>query len=161
MPIHLNTHSYYSLLNGIPKPEELAAAAARQGHKAVALTDHNRLTGAIEFTLACQSEGVKPILGLEVNLGSQKTPVPALLFAMNAPGWGNLCKLSSWLLDEGHGEGRPLPSEKLPAHYQGLIALISARADKNLLDLLRSTFSDDLYLMLTPHNHLAHLLHAT
>ncbi len=152
MTAHLNAHSYYSLLNGIPKPEELAAVAAKQGHKAIALTDHNRLTGAIEFTLACQSEGVKPILGLEVNLASQKNPLPVILLATDAKGWGNLCKLSSWLLHEGHGEERPLPTEKLLSHHKGLIALISGRSDKNLLDLLRSTFIDSLYIQMTPHN---------
>ena len=152
MPIHLNTHSYYSLLNGIPKPGELAAAAAKQGHKAIALTDHNRLTGTIEFTLACQLEGVKPILGLEVNLATQKSPLPALLLAMDTQGWGNLCKLSSWLLHEGHGEERTLPSEKLLAYHKGLIAIVSARVDMSLLDLLRSAFANNLYLQLTPHN---------
>jgi len=56
MVVHLATHSYYSLLNGIPKPSELATAASAAGHQAIALADHNRLTGAIEFTLACQAE---------------------------------------------------------------------------------------------------------
>jgi DNA polymerase-3 subunit alpha len=35
---------------------------------ALALTDHNGLSGAIEFYDVCQAAGVKPILGLELDV---------------------------------------------------------------------------------------------
>ena len=154
MPTHLNAHTYYSLLNGIPKPNELASAASGGGQAALALTDHNRLTGSIEFTLACQAEGVKPILGLDVNLLSHlsKTPLSATLLAMDSNGWSNLCKLSSWLLHEQHGEERPLPPEKLLDHQAGLIAMVSPSQPPTVLGSLHTTFGDRLYLQLMPHN---------
>ena len=67
---HLNAHSCYSLLEGLPLPEELAAAAQKDGLPALALTDHNLLTGTVPFYQACQRAGIQPILGLEVDLGN-------------------------------------------------------------------------------------------
>lgn len=153
MPIHLAAHSYFSLLTGIPKPSELAAAAAQNGQPAIALTDHNRLTGAIEFTLACRAEGIKPILGMEVSLvqGPGKGP-PLSLLVMDDKGWANLCRLSSWLLHEQHGEARQLPLEKLQEHEEGLIVLVSPRASATLLGPLKSTFGDRLYRQLLAHH---------
>ena len=64
--IHLRTHSYFSFLEGIPSPEALVKSAKGHGMGALGLTDHYGLTGAIDFYLACQSENIKPILGLEL-----------------------------------------------------------------------------------------------
>lgn len=144
MPVHLAAHSYYSLLAGIPKPGELAAAAAAAGHKAIGLADRNRLTGAIEFTLACQAEGIRPILGMEVSLAeSVRQPLAALL-AMDTDGWANLCRISSWLLNDPHGEQRALPLQVLSKHTAGLICVIASE-ELRLLRTLKGLFDDRLY----------------
>ena len=39
--IELHAHSYYSLLDGVPSPEELVEQAARYEMPALALTDHD------------------------------------------------------------------------------------------------------------------------
>jgi len=150
---HLSVHSYFSLLNGIPKPSELASAAAKAGQSALALTDHNRLTGAIEFTLACRAEGIKPILGLEVKLVNPNgRGLPSILLAMDSAGWSSLCRISSWLLHEGHGEARPLALEKLAANEKGLIVLVYPSANKPTLASLKDTFGDRMYMQLPAHN---------
>jgi DNA polymerase-3 subunit alpha len=150
MHIHLAAHSYYSLLAGIPKPSKLAAAAGKAGHSAIALTDRNRLSGAIEFTLACQTEGIKPIMGMEIHLDKEASArVPAILLAMDAEGWANLCRLSSWLLNEQYGESRALPADILQGHQEGLISIVSPRAEIELLSELKATFGDRLYLQLS------------
>lgn len=152
MVVHLSTHSYYSLLNGIPKPGDLAAAAAKAGQPALALTDHNRLTGAIEFTLACQTAGIKPILGLEVRLvEANGRGVPMILLAMDAAGWSSLCHVSSWLLHEQHGEERQLPLEKLAGLRKGLIVIASPRSSMLTTGALKDVFGDRLYLQLPAH----------
>ena len=51
---HLHAHSYYSFLEGLPSPADLAETAARFEMKALALTDRISLSGGIEFYLACQ-----------------------------------------------------------------------------------------------------------
>lgn len=153
MTVHLAAHSYFSLLNGIPKPADLAFAAADAGHTAIALTDHNRLTGVIEFTLACQGRNIKPILGMEVSLpGRAGRGVPLVLLAMNAEGWANLCRLSSRLQADQHGETQQLPPQKLLEHESGLLALASTMTGADTLGSLDSGFGDRLYLQLTAHH---------
>ncbi len=64
--VHLHVHSHYSLLDGLSKPADLVKYAKEQGMKALALTDHGVMYGAIEFYEACQKEGIKPIIGCEL-----------------------------------------------------------------------------------------------
>ena len=62
--VHLRTHSHYSLLSAPCRIEDLVAAAASDGQRALALTDSGNLFGAIEFYKACCAADIKPILGL-------------------------------------------------------------------------------------------------
>ena len=66
--VHLHVHSNFSFLEGLAAPAELVEAAARFEMPALALTDHGRLSGSIEFYQACQQAGVRPILGLELDV---------------------------------------------------------------------------------------------
>ena len=50
--VELHCHSGFSFLDGASHPDELAAAAADQGHEALALTDHDGVWGAMEFAQA-------------------------------------------------------------------------------------------------------------
>ena len=47
--VELHLHSNYSLLEGASSLDELVATAVAQGHRALALTDHDGLFGAMEF----------------------------------------------------------------------------------------------------------------
>src|SRR3989304_135161 len=72
--VHLHVHSEYSLLDGAAQLEKLVARARALPSPAIALTDHGTLCGAIDFSLAAQKAGVKPILGCELYVapGSRK-----------------------------------------------------------------------------------------
>jgi DNA-directed DNA polymerase III PolC len=124
---HLHTHSYYSLLDGCPSPEELAQAAARAGMPALALTDHDALYGAIEFYDACHRLGVQPILGMELTIEmGDDAPATLILLAQNLEGYANLCRLSSALQTQPDREAalqRGLPADALENRTAGLIAL--------------------------------------
>ncbi|MDD6326846.1 MAG: PHP domain-containing protein, partial [Lachnospiraceae bacterium] len=63
---HLHVHTEYSLLDGSAKIKELVARAKELGMKALAITDHGVMYGAIDFYKACKAEGIKPIIGCEV-----------------------------------------------------------------------------------------------
>lgn len=65
--IHLHVHSEFSLLSGVPRIKELAARAKAQGARSLALTDRNRMSGLILFHNECRAQGVKPILGVELD----------------------------------------------------------------------------------------------
>src|SRR4030042_3410762 len=88
--VHLHVHSPYSFLDGASSLQRLLQKTAEMGMPAVALTDHNRLTGAIRFYDAARKLGIKPILGAEIDLegGCHLT-----LLCKNRSGYASLCRL--------------------------------------------------------------------
>ncbi len=68
MFVHLQCHSHYSFLRGVNAPEEIIAAAVEQKMPAVALTDTNGMYAAVPFYQAAWAAGVKPILGVVLDV---------------------------------------------------------------------------------------------
>ena len=64
--MYLNCKSYYSFKYGTFSTEELVAAAADKGVKALALTNINTTYDTWDFVKHCRSAGIKPITGAEV-----------------------------------------------------------------------------------------------
>jgi DNA polymerase-3 subunit alpha len=64
--VHLRTHTEYSVVDGTLRVGDAAAAAARDGQPALAITDLNNLFGAVKFYTACRGKGVKPIVGADL-----------------------------------------------------------------------------------------------
>ena len=126
MIVHLTTHSYFSLLEGLASPQQLVEAAARFGMPAIGLTDHNRLSGAIEFHDACRKAGIQPLLGMDVDflpgiegLSNPSNPTGRLvLLAQNRQGWSNLCRLAS-LLQSDPTRVNPLDQSQLEKNNAG------------------------------------------
>ncbi len=130
---HLHCHSVWSLLDGAIPAEALAHLAAERGFEAVALTDHDALTGAVRFSKACRAAGVKPIYGAELTVATSAAPGGArldgggpghvTLIARDKIGYANLCRLIS----EAHlsnERGSPLSSmEKIAQKADGLFVL--------------------------------------
>ncbi|MBV5347797.1 PHP domain-containing protein, partial [bacterium] len=134
MTIHLTCHSTYSLQEGLATPAELVQAAQAHGMSALGLTDHNLLTGSIEYITACRDAGIQPIFGLEIDFEGS----PLHLLATSFEGWSNLCRLSSAIaLDT------PCSLDLLASHSKDLIALTGN--PKPLLD----AFGDRLYFALS------------
>ncbi|HXF63378.1 MAG TPA: error-prone DNA polymerase [Caldilineaceae bacterium] len=129
----LHCHSYYSLLDAASSPEALVEAAQRLGLRALALTDHDSLAGAVRFWTAARRAELHPILGAEVTLadGHHLT-----LLAETQSGYSNLCRLittsrldhlsdapDTWL-----GKSAPaLTWERLAQHTAGLICMTGCR----------------------------------
>jgi DNA polymerase-3 subunit alpha len=116
-------------LDGLPKIPELVAKAKSMGYKALALTDHGNMYGAIEFYEECQKQGIKPILGMEAYLapGSRFDKdkddkyYHLILLALNYTGYKNLMKLSSLANLEGFYYKPRLDKELLKQYHEGLI----------------------------------------
>ena len=69
--VHLHNHTFYSVQDALPSPTALAMNARKAGFPAVAITDHGRMGGCIEFFEACNKpvdglDPIKPILGCEM-----------------------------------------------------------------------------------------------
>ena len=63
---HLHCHSEYSLLDGLPKIDEILNYAKKMGMDSVAITDHGNISGAVEFFKKAIELGIKPIIGAEI-----------------------------------------------------------------------------------------------
>ena len=68
MYVELHAHSAFSFLDGASLPDELAAAAVELGYDAFALTDHDGLSGSMEFAQAAAGLGLRAIHGAEMAL---------------------------------------------------------------------------------------------
>jgi len=118
--IHLHTHSYYSLLDGVCSPEELVLTAKKLKMKTLALTDHNGLYGAVEFYRHARDYGIKPIIGAELTLNDIAGVV---VLVKNTTGYRNLCRvISLGRLNGGHLQFKAGLAE-LRRYRNGLIVL--------------------------------------
>ncbi len=131
--VHLHNHSEYSLLDGACRIKDLAASAARMGQKAVAITDHGVMYGAVAFHNACVSQGVKPIIGCEVYVSpgdmhdrmrvGDDAYYHLILLCKNEIGYKNLIYLVSTGFTEGFYIKPRIDTELLEKHSEGLICL--------------------------------------
>jgi error-prone DNA polymerase len=126
MPFYaeLHSHSYFSLLDGASSPEALVTCAAGLGMKALALTDHDAVYGAVRFERAARERGLHPVHGAELTLvgGHHLT-----LLVENESGWHNLCYLISCAQHNAPKGSALLPLEALIDHTAGLVALSGCR----------------------------------
>ncbi|HEX5309951.1 MAG TPA: DNA polymerase III subunit alpha [Solirubrobacteraceae bacterium] len=132
--VELHCHSAYSFLDGASLPEELAYRAAQLGHSALALTDHNSLSGSMELAQAAPEAGVRAIHGAEVDIAPERTGEPSrhlTLLVADGRGWRNLCRILTAAHAHTRGTGgnpakRGEPSIDLPTlldHTEGLVCL--------------------------------------
>src|SRR5688572_16309175 len=87
------------MLEGTILPQDLVGAARKEKMPALAMTDRNNMYGAVHFYKHAQKEGIKPILGMEVDLGEWGGAKQSslMLLARNMDGYRNLCHLASVL----------------------------------------------------------------
>ncbi|MCW3038240.1 MAG: dnaE, partial [Solirubrobacterales bacterium] len=159
--VELHCHSAFSFLDGASLPDELVLAALEQGHTAMALTDHDTLSGSMEFAQAAGAHGLRAIHGAEISVRAddvrpENADPSALshltLLVRDAQGWSNLCRL----LTRAHAHTRETPSrrrDQLPpsvtlaevtTHAEGLVCLTGCARrgirDEARLRVLREAF---------------------
>ena len=130
---HLHVHSHYSLLDGLPKIDELIQKAKDYNMQTLALTDHGVMYGVVEFYQKAKSAGIKPIIGVEVYLApfgrhSRRVKIDEkryhlILLAKNKAGYENLIKLTTKAHLEGFYYKPRVDWELLEKYSQSLIAL--------------------------------------
>ena len=136
--VHLHIHSEFSLLDGANRIKDLPVRAKDLGMKAMAITDHGVMYGAIDFYKACKKEGIKPIIGCEVYVAprSRLNKEPnidnrynhLILLAKNQQGYQNLSKLVSIGFTEGYYYKPRIDLEVLEKYHEGLICLSACLA---------------------------------
>ena len=175
--VHLHTHTYHSLLDGLTKIDDLIDNVKASGMEAVAITDHGTMSGAIEFFKEATSKGVKPILGIEAYVAARtrfdrdpsydKPRYHLVLLAKNQIGWQNLCSLTTKAWVEGQYYKPRIDHDIMAEHSEGIICLSgcagseiseSIRAGdfekaKELANWYKSVYGEDFYLELQDHGH--------
>lgn len=130
---HLHCHSTYSLLEALPRPEEVVLRAKELGQQAVGLADKGFTYGLIEFYKEAKKHDIKPILGMEAycsartrhdkESGTDTKRFPLVLLAETQEGYENLLQLATKAAMEGMYYKPRVDDELLKEFGKGLIAL--------------------------------------
>jgi len=116
----LHCHSHFSFLDGASPPDELVERGLELDLAALALTDHQGLYGAVRFTTAAHAAGLRPVLGVEIELVDPAAPDPGGLVvprhAARRPGRRVPARPAEPTVVEGR-PARPRPERpRLPGH---------------------------------------------
>jgi DNA polymerase III subunit alpha len=175
VPLHI--HSDYSLLDGASQLPNLVDRAIELGMKAIALTDHGVMYGAIELIKICRSKNIKPIIGNEmyvingdITKQERRPRYHQVVLAKNTKGYKNLVKLTSISHLQGvQGKGifsRPCINKELLKEYrEGLIvtsaclggevpqAILAGKPDiaRRVAQWYKDVFGEDYYLEIQDH----------
>jgi len=130
--VHLHLHTEYSMVDSTVRIPGLVARCKAQEMPAVALTDQNNLFGLVKFYRKTISQGVKPIIGLDLRIVNDEDPdhpFTLLLLVQNNDGYRNLSELVTRCYLEGQVRGEPMARrEWLTAEScAGLLALSGGR----------------------------------
>ena len=169
---HLHLHTEFSLLDGAISIEKLVDFGQRNQLKALAITDHGNIFGAVKFFQKCKKAGIKPILGMEAYLAHdakikniEKKYYHLILLVQNEIGYKNLLKLISYSYQEGfyfkpridyaslekYNEGLIVTSACLGGHIPSLLmAGQEAEAESRMDWFLKIFGSERFYLEVQP-----------
>src|SRR5687768_348429 len=140
--VHLHLHTEYSLLDGACRLDKLMDRAHALSFRALSITDHGVLYGAIDFYQAARNKGMKPIIGCEVyvapgsrlekksSTGGKDVYNHLVLLAKDEVGYQNLVKLVSDAHIKGYYYKPRIDKEIFQQHKEGLIALSGCLASE-------------------------------
>ena len=156
--IHLHVHTYYSILDGQSKIQNLVNKAIGDGMRGMAITDHGDMFGIKEFhdivnevnakRAENDQEPFKPIFGCEMYVsryGSKslrrgkedQSGYHLIVLAKNYKGYKNLIKLVSNSWTDGYYMRPRTDREDLERYHEGLIvcsACIAGEVPKKILN---------------------------
>ncbi len=138
--IHLHSHTQYSLLDGAAGISSMYKKAAKDGMKALTITDHGNMFGVFDFVAEAgkhklaDGTPIKPIVGCEFYLVEDRhiqtftkdkkdKRYHQLMIAKNADGYKNLMKMCSLGYIEGlYGKYPRIDKELVVKYHENLIA---------------------------------------
>ncbi|MBS1987346.1 DNA polymerase III subunit alpha [Candidatus Dependentiae bacterium] len=169
---HLHIHTDFSLLDGAITVDKLVQFGKQHGMKAMGISDHGNIFGAVKFFQTCHKAGIKPVLGMEAYLtedasikNAQRKYYHALLIVQNEIGYKNLCKLISFAYQKGfyfkpridyailaqHSEGLVITSACLGGHIPQLLMNNNDAEAERIIDWhLKQFGSERFYLEVQP-----------
>ena len=170
--VHLHLHTEYSLLDGACKVDDLVEHCAKNGVKAVAITDHGNMYATLYFAELCKKNKIQAIIGCEMYMTQDLTVKDntsdfehLILLAKNKKGYKNLVKLDSIAYVDGFYYKPRIDYKTLREHSEGLVCLsacLAGRIPKLLLKgdyegakktaiELKEIFGEDFYIEIQDH----------
>ncbi len=122
----------YSILSSLIKIDDLINMLSLNNIDSACICDDN-LFGTMEFYNKCKKNGIKPIIGLEVNIG-----YTILLYAKNYKGYQNLCNINTLVSDKN------LNFDNLKQYLNDLVIIIPYEFKNNITDL--KLYSEDIFI---------------
>jgi DNA polymerase-3 subunit alpha len=170
--INLHNHTIFSAKNSIIKINDLVSKIKQYNQQSVAIVDDNGLYGVMKFVKACNNEGIKYIIGCNINFTDDcnihdSNAWPIVLIVKNDIGYQNLCKLITRSYEDDCFFRKPKIDFSLLKQYnEGLICLsgdVNGPIFKSLLEdkidyakwlikEFQSIFNDDFYLEINPYS---------
>jgi len=121
--VHFNIHTDYSILQSTLKLNDLIKKTEEFGFKAIAITELDNMFSAIEFYESCKRFEIKPIIGIDASVNSEKFRLK--LIAKNNTGYKNLMYLSSVSYIYNKNNHPVIPYDELLKHKNGIVIIIS------------------------------------
>ena len=124
--VHLHVHSQYSMQDGLCSLDDLIKQAIKFKMRAIALTDHDGLYGAIQFYKKAKKAGIKPIIGCEIRIkDNQKSnqTYHLILLVKDKKGYSNLCQIITRAHLSNPGSIPVIEKEILARYSKGIIGL--------------------------------------
>ena len=163
---HFKVHTQYSICEGAIKIDELADYCKSNKIKSIGLADSYNLCGALEFSEKISKAGTHPIIGTQINLNISDIIGKVTLYATSEEGYKNLTKLSSSSYLKNKLKEPSCDLKDLIDNNEGLILLTGNSTNffgklfyknklkdfKQILNSLKNTFKDRLYIEIQRHN---------
>jgi error-prone DNA polymerase len=128
----LHCHTHFSFLDGASSPDELAERAVELRLAGLAVTDHQGLYGVVRFATAAREAGLRPIVGIEIEMLDAAVADPAGVVVPARRSW----RRSGHGTGSGHGTwSSRSPEEGLPARPRPTRARLPGHRDAVKEDL--------------------------
>lgn len=115
----LDTKTVYSFMDSLIDLEGYVKEAKVLGYQTIGIIDKDNLYAAFHFITKAKSEGLRPVLGLELTLNLQENlSLSVYLIARDTTGYKNLMKVSSCQMTSG------IQIEDLKDYLSGLVVII-------------------------------------
>lgn len=125
---HLHLHTEYSLLDGAIGIDDLVSFGVANGFRALGISDHGNVFGAVKFFQKAKAAKLKPVLGMEAYFtedcaikNAEKKYYHLLIVVLSQQGYKNLCKLIAASFQEGFYFKPRIDYNLLKKYHEGLL----------------------------------------
>jgi len=123
MYTHLKLKTEYSICSSTIKVKEAISLAKKHEMQALAICDDGNLFASLEFATECKKAGIKPIIGVEMQLCREDLHIIGSLsfFAQNKQGYENILQITN--SNEAINNSKNIFLETIKKFHNGIIVI--------------------------------------